>query len=175
MTRLCKGCETPISPSRRERNRRKWCSEACRQKAYREAHPEYRARMKAQAAEKHRATYKPASHVLSCATCGESFQSGRRDRKYCSDACRFRAAYVGRRGRQYGAAREPYTVLELAERDGWDCQLCHEPIDPTLKYPDPNCASVDHVIPLALGGDDTRVNVQLAHLTCNKRKGARAA
>jgi 5-methylcytosine-specific restriction endonuclease McrA len=31
---------------------------------------------------------------------------------------------------------------------------------------------IDHVIPLAAGGSDLRVNVQLAHYLCNARKGA---
>jgi 5-methylcytosine-specific restriction endonuclease McrA len=39
-----------------------------------------------------------------------------------------------------------------------------------LKGPHVMCPSVDHVLPLACGGDDTRANVQLAHWLCNVLK-----
>jgi 5-methylcytosine-specific restriction endonuclease McrA len=34
-------------------------------------------------------------------------------------------------------------------------------------------ASVDHIIPLVLGGEHSMANVQAAHLVCNLRKGDR--
>lgn len=37
---------------------------------------------------------------------------------------------------------------------------------------DPLSPVIDHVIPLACGGSDLRVNVQLAHFFCNGSKGA---
>jgi 5-methylcytosine-specific restriction endonuclease McrA len=37
----------------------------------------------------------------------------------------------------------------------------------------PLAATIDHIVPLAAGGDDTKANVQLAHRRCNTRKGAR--
>ena len=63
----------------------------------------------------------------------------------------------------------------MYERDGWVCQLCIEPVDPELRYPDHMSASLDHVIPLSRGGHHTWENVQLAHLICNTRKCARIA
>lgn len=41
------------------------------------------------------------------------------------------------------------------------------------KCPDPLAPTIDHVIPISLGGDDIRANVQLAHFRCNNVKGAR--
>lgn len=58
------------------------------------------------------------------------------------------------------------------ERDGWVCQLCHTPVDRDLVYPDPMSKSLDHKIPLAVGGGHVENNVQLAHLRCNLAKGA---
>ena len=58
----------------------------------------------------------------------------------------------------------------LAERDGWLCQICGDPIDPTLTYPDRKGPSVDHVVPLSKGGTNVVENVQLTHLTCNITK-----
>jgi hypothetical protein len=70
---------------------------------------------------------------------------------------------------------ERFTDLEIFERDGWVCQLCKDPVDRSLAYPNPRSASLDHVLPIAKGGGHTRENAQLAHLGCNARKRDRVA
>lgn len=60
---------------------------------------------------------------------------------------------------------------KIADRDGWVCGICVEEIDPTLAYPDPFSASIDHVIPRAWGGGEEDTNLQLAHRWCNMKKG----
>lgn len=61
----------------------------------------------------------------------------------------------------------------LAREDGPGCGICGDDVDLTLRRPDPMRASVDHKIPVARGGTSERANLQLAHLRCNMRKGAR--
>ena len=73
------------------------------------------------------------------------------------------------------AAAERFTVAGIFERDGWTCGICLEPVEARLAWPDPMSASLDHVIPLSVGGAHTPENVQCAHLVCNTRKGARLA
>lgn len=79
------------------------------------------------------------------------------------------------------AAAKRGTVVEridyatVCDRDGWSCQLCGDPVDRSLRHPDPMSGSIDHVVPLAAGGPHTYANVQLAHLRCNISKGARHA
>jgi 5-methylcytosine-specific restriction endonuclease McrA len=52
------------------------------------------------------------------------------------------------------------------------CGICGEPVDMSLRYPNPLSKSIDHIIPLARGGHPTDLsNLQLAHLACNKSKG----
>jgi hypothetical protein len=68
---------------------------------------------------------------------------------------------------------EPYTTAEIAARDGYRCGLCRRAVDMKKKWPDPKSPSIDHIVPFALGGDDTRANVQLAHFGCNAGKQAR--
>lgn len=91
-------------------------------------------------------------------------------------AGREREQWQGRNRRRRAALRqvpsEPYTLAEIAERDGYCCQLCRAPVDMDVPWPDRWSPTIDHVLPLALGGDDTRANVQLAHLACNSSKGA---
>lgn len=66
-----------------------------------------------------------------------------------------------------GAQVVPYDREGVFARDGWICQLCRQEVDPLLFYPDPMCASIDHITPLSAYGDDAPWNVQLAHLKCN--------
>lgn len=41
----------------------------------------------------------------------------------------------------------------------------------TKAVPHPKAPTIDHIVPLADGGDDVRSNVQLAHFICNSMKG----
>lgn len=53
------------------------------------------------------------------------------------------------------------------------CHICGLVIDYTLKWPDPMCFVVDHVIPLDKGGADSLANLAAAHARCNSTKRAR--
>lgn len=81
-----------------------------------------------------------------------------------------RAAYIKRRRLLASAKQEPYVRLEIFERDSWICQLCFKPINRRIKGRKSKAPSIDHIIPLALGGDDTPDNVQAAHFGCNSGK-----
>ena len=54
---------------------------------------------------------------------------------------------------------------------GWTCGICHEAIDPLVRYPDPDCGTIDHIIPLSRGGRHVWQNCQPAHKHCNEEKG----
>lgn len=168
--RKCEGCPDLFEVGSRERNVRKWCSEACRMRNYYAANTE---RVRATNARSYRRTYKKPSHNLTCTVCGCPFVAFNSGRLYCSDRCRFRQNYLSRRGRQSGAVREPYSFAEVVSKNGFVCALCADPIDKAHHYPLPSSASIDHIVPLSRGGEDTLANVQLAHLGCNWSKGAR--
>jgi 5-methylcytosine-specific restriction endonuclease McrA len=98
-------------------------------------------------------------------------------RRRCADC---HAAYdldrtAARRARLVGARTEPYHRLDIFTRDDWRCQLCDGDVNPAIIYPHPLSASIDHAVPISLGGADAPDNVQLAHLRCNISKGARVA
>lgn len=75
-----------------------------------------------------------------------------------------------RRVTERAGAVEPYTSLEIAERDSWRCQICGKRIGRSFRFPHPRSLSVDHIVPISKGGDDVRANVQAAHLRCNISK-----
>ena len=76
-----------------------------------------------------------------------------------------------RSGRLRRAERQRFTLSDVIERDGWRCGICGKTVDPRAKGRDRK--SLDHVIPICMGGSHTLANAQLAHLGCNSRKGAR--
>lgn len=51
------------------------------------------------------------------------------------------------------------------------CGICGQPVDFTLKFPDPLSPCIDHIIPVDKGGHPSDIdNMQLAHLSCNRQK-----
>lgn len=86
-----------------------------------------------------------------------------------------KANYHKRRAQKVGTQVEDLRPIDIYERDIWICGLCSTPVDPDCAWPDPMSPSLDHVLPLSLGGTHTYENVQLAHLTCNVSKGNRVA
>lgn len=80
-----------------------------------------------------------------------------------------------KRARRFGAqVVEMFDRDEIFERDGWRCQLC----DIKCSSPNPyalSSATVDHVMPLARGGEHSRANAQTLCLSCNASKQAAIA
>ena len=51
------------------------------------------------------------------------------------------------------------------------CGICGKPVDMTLKFPHPLSKTIDHKIPVSLGGHPSDIsNLQLAHWCCNRKK-----
>ncbi len=63
---------------------------------------------------------------------------------------------------------------QLHAVQGRRCFYCRKWIAFLQLSTDPHCATVDHFIPLALGGRDNLSNVVLACAPCNRRKADRA-
>ena len=107
-----------------------------------------------------------AAYQVDCEKCGKPFKPSVVSPKYCSEECRppgFKRTASGR----------PW-VVKLGEDRGWECRLCGTPVDSLLEWPNVMSGSVDHIVPVSMGGDDSPENLQLAHLGCNIRKGNRA-
>ena len=59
-------------------------------------------------------------------------------------------------------------LAEVAERDGWRCWVCDEPVDADMPVNDPRGPSVDS----RTADKKAKVTERLAHRACNTRKGA---
>ena len=58
---------------------------------------------------------------------------------------------------------------EVAERDGWRCWVCDEPVDAGMPVNDARGPSVDS----RTADKKAKVTERLAHRACNTRKGDR--
>jgi 5-methylcytosine-specific restriction endonuclease McrA len=76
-----------------------------------------------------------------------------------------------RKRRQKMAEGDRIDRIDVFEYYEWVCHICENKIDPMHKSPHPESATLDHIIPLALGGTHTWNNVAPAHAACNHSKG----
>jgi len=73
----------------------------------------------------------------------------------------------GYRGNKADWERAKKTILSSQT----NCGICGNPVDKTLKWPNPLSPTVDHIIPVIKGGHPTDLhNLQLAHWCCNRQK-----
>jgi HNH endonuclease len=94
----------------------------------------------------------------------------RRERQSTTGRQRKQRENKQRKAAKLGVIHEPYTLAEIAERDHYRCGLCHKLVAMAKAIPHAKAPTIDHIVPLSVGGDDTKANVQLAHFLCNSRK-----
>lgn len=74
------------------------------------------------------------------------------------------------RARAAGVPYNPIKRSDVVERHGMICWICGGEIE--VKGADPTMGlSLDHVVPMALGGWHDLINLRPAHLRCNSSKG----
>ena len=121
-----------------------------------------------------------ALRLVSCFSCGDTMEVPARQGRYQCESCRSASKRRERKTRgnthrkralRFGVGYEPINPDDIYRRDNWVCGICLKMIDSTLAYPHAKSASLDHVIPMSLGGDHMRNNVQASHLECNLAKG----
>jgi len=116
-----------------------------------------------------------------CHECGAMFvpEYGNKRRYYCSKRCskryQHRIASGVRRAKKKNSKRTSVDPIRIFERDKWRCQLCGRK---TLKSKrgmiDDRAPELDHIVPLAHGGERIEHNVQCTCRKCNQEKGAKA-
>lgn len=112
-----------------------------------------------------------------CAECSTIFvpQYGDKRRSYCSDLCLRKASRRVRnpkhKARLRAARVESVDPFKVFDRDGWRCQICHKPTPKRLRGTiEHNAPELDHIVPLARGGEHSYRNTQCACRKCNGRK-----
>lgn len=61
--------------------------------------------------------------------------------------------------------------MMIADRDGWRCHLCGEPVSKNKTPWARKGPTIDHIIPRSKGGSDDIDNLRLAHRKCNEARG----
>lgn len=117
-----------------------------------------------------------------CVECGRDFQFTLRTNtlRLCSAECRkaraeaqHRRANARREARLSEQPSELVRPIDIYLRDGWRCQICGGQVDKRAKMPHPKSPTLDHIVPVSLGGPHTRQNLRLAHFLCNSKRGNR--
>lgn len=126
-----------------------------------------------------------------CLECGGQFcMDARRKKRFCTPTCgsrwngreqyrrnpeRFVAAAHKRRAILLEASVEIVEPGRVFERDKWTCHICKGKVRRSARRKrDPEMASLDHLVPLSLGGEHSYANVACSHLRCNLKKHTRA-
>lgn len=141
----------------------------------------------ARKADKEAALLDALAKPIKCAECGKEFyqvpdESGIKHKtpKYCSDKCKRKSCGRASRHRRREMVKTAGTFSwqSIYEKTGGTCWICGGKVDPSdyeirdgafcvgAKYP-----SVDHVVPISLGGKSTYDNMLLAHCMCNSLRG----
>lgn len=123
-----------------------------------------------------------------CSECGKAFDNPYGwgvSRTVCSKRCanrrmRRQGQSHGKshtaRARSRGSLADP-TIrrVDIFERDQWKCQLCGRTTPRRLlkDYRSLQAPTLDHIVPLSIGGSHTVENLQCACRSCNSRKGAK--
>lgn len=111
-----------------------------------------------------------------CCRCGETFLHFTYNTdllpRHCSRSCAKADDKDRRRAAKANTTVGAVVRHQVFERDDWTCRLCGEPVDKRARVPHHHAATIDHIVPLAKGGQHTYSNVQCAHFICNTRKGA---
>lgn len=119
-----------------------------------------------------------------CADCGAALGRTRLQMKCCFACARLRernspsrrADKARRKAMQRGrvVGSERFDPLEILARDGWRCHMCGISTPKRLRgtYND-RAPELDHITPLALGGEHSRLNTACACRKCNGTKADR--
>ena len=110
-----------------------------------------------------------------CCRCGQDWQRAAargQAPKWCP-SCRHMAAFERRRAREKKAFVQDVNRAKVFAADGYRCHLCGDMTDKSKQAPHPLAPTIDHVIPLSVGGKHEPTNCRTAHSRCNSAKNNR--
>jgi len=101
-----------------------------------------------------------------CVYCGESLATGQR--RFCSLSCNDHFKKLKKRKLVGEVSR--VRRLDVFRRDGFVCRYCGKLCRFPFVHGDKRSATLDHVVPIAKGGDHSLDNLVTACLSCNSKK-----
>ena len=120
-----------------------------------------------------------SGRIHRCKECGSEFipKYGSKRRAFCGLGCSKRhgnrVSRLLRRAKESSAKVESVNPITVFERAGWVCYLCGGSTPRGLRGTlDHNAPELDHIIPLALGGEHSYANTACACRKCNHEKGS---
>ncbi len=159
------------------------CSDECRKQLARDEQRQRYLAEREEKIKKRKDEFVPQRVV--CKECGCEFETefngsrGQARTVFCSNECarrnQKRKGKAVRRARKKGLGYECFDPLDVFKRDKWTCQMCG--VKTPKKYRgtcDDRAPELDHIIPLALGGEHSMRNTQCLCRKCNGAKGATA-
>lgn len=193
---VCAQCGTSATKIKSGGKPAMFCSNACKVSAYKARDPQRLAARREADRAKARAAYVPkvreprepkSSPPKLCRSCSTIVAKGKQRCDECRDAqhaavrraakgsesyqrCK-RANKARRRAVERGARAERFDPFEIFNRDGWRCHMCGCSTPKRLRGSyDDRAPEIDHLIPLAAGGEHTRRNVACSCRKCNIMK-----
>lgn len=132
---------------------------------------------------KKEAEHESKRRTVECEICGKSFTTYRQNATCCSSECAKKKAnrYASHRKDSRIADEKridkDISALGLFVKDGGVCWICGgkcNPNDYVIRGGHKICGnfypSVDHIVPICEGGEDSWENVKLAHRICNSKR-----
>lgn len=187
---ICVQCGRKATKFRTGGKPARYCGNACKIAAARAARPDALRRYRAAEAAKYvpkarkpRAKATPKPKTKACRDCGVTVSKSAQRCAPCRakaeqrirDSEGFKAARrsyrLARKVRERAARIETFDPFEVLNRDGWRCHLCGCSTPKSLRgtYHD-RAPELDHIVPLAAGGEHSRLNTACACRNCNGRK-----
>lgn len=160
----CRECGTEFSTTRGKTA--KYCGARC---ARRCANRQRRHKERTRLVEKSTPMRTEWTPLSECAECGTALTG--RPKRYCSQPCGDRARDRQARHRARTGLAQPadlITIHMLGERDNWRCHICRHKVERAF-------ATIDHLVPVSLGGLHVWMNVALACAHCNSTRGNRGS
>jgi len=102
--------------------------------------------------------YKRAGKIPCCAECSRR---------------RYQAHNAKKNHKRRAAGPKVISVHELAARDGAHCHICQHKVNLNLSGMAKWGPTIDHLLPVSLGGTNSPENLALAHRHCNIARGNR--
>lgn len=119
-----------------------------------------------------------------CCHCGKEYyrEYGNKNR-HCSEQCKMEMRREAKKNSpSYHASRlrrrktfrnnriETVNPSVVFQRSSYKCELCGKKINMKHKFPHPQSPTIDHIVPISLGGEHSYRNVRAAHMICNSNR-----